>query len=455
MLVQPGRRWHGTPGGRQRRSGTPGTPSMAKALGQFTAAGLLAMLVLAAAGTTILRRDGAAEALREARVLTSVQEQAVRPHITDALVAGDRAALVDLDHAVRLMVLRGEVERVKVWAPDGRVLYADDARLIGERFTLGKDEARTLSSGVATSDVSDLSASENRLEPSGHRLLEVYARTQTPSGAPLLFETYLRYDSVIARGNRIWTDFAPALLATLLALQLLQLPLAWRLTRRLQDGQRERDILHDRVVQASDAERRRIAGDLHDGVVQTLAGVSFSLAAAAVDLRTAPAGSVGAAVQTISTAAELTRRSIGELRSLLVEIYPPNLREIGLSGALAGLLTSVPDKGVIATLSVPAGLELAPEVEELLYRATQEAVRNVFTHAQADHLDIAVHTEQGRAVLDVRDDGRGFAVLPQSDQTSHFGLRLLDEMTSRLDGWLQIDSVPGLGTTLHLEVPAR
>ena len=455
MLVQPGRRWRGTPRPRQRRSLPPAAPSMPRALAQFTAAGLLAMLVLAAVGTTILRRDGATEALREARVLTSVQEEAVRPHITDALVAGDRAALADLDHAVRLMVLSGEVERVKVWAPDGRVLYADDARLIGQRFTLGPDETQTLTSGVATSDVSDLSAPENRLEPSGHRLLEVYVRTQTPSGAPLLFETYLRYDSVIARGNRIWTDFAPALLATLLALQLLQLPLAWRLTRRLQDGQRERDILHERVLQASDAERRRIAGDLHDGVVQTLAGVSFSLAAAAVQVRTSTAGSEGAAERTISTAAELTRRSIGELRSLLVEIYPPNLRDIGLSGALADLMTSLPDKGVSPTLTVAPDLELAPEVEELLYRATQEAVRNVLTHAHAEHLDIVVHAERGHAVLDVRDDGLGFVAHPQSARTSHFGLRLLDEMATRLDGWLEIDSVPGMGTTLHLEVPAR
>ena len=391
---------------------------MPRALAQFTAAGLLAMLVLAAVGATILRRDGAAEALREARVLTSVQEQAVRPHITDALVAGDRAALADLDRAVRLMVLSGEVERVKVWAPDGRVLYADDARLIGQRFTLGEDEARTLRSGVATSDVSDLSAQENRLEPSGHRLLEVYARTLTPRGSPLLFETYLRYDSVIARGNRIWTDFAPALLATLLALQLLQ-----------------------HQVQALGNRRGQLRAD--GGVLDVLV------------VRTSAAGSVDAAERTISAAAELTRRSIGELRSLLVEIYPPNLREIGLSGALADLMTSLPAKGVIPTLSVAPGLELASEVEELLYRATQEAVRNVLTHARAEHLDIVVHVEQGRAVLDVRDDGVGFVAHPQPGRTSHFGLRLLDELATRLDGWLHIDSVPGLGTTLHLEVPAR
>ena len=76
----------------------------------------------------------------------------------------------------------------------------------------------------------------------------------------------------------------PAFLLGLVLLELLQLPLAWRLVRRIQRGQRERDLLHRRVVEASDDERRRIARDLHDGVVQSLAGISFSLAAVTEEL---------------------------------------------------------------------------------------------------------------------------------------------------------------------------
>ena len=428
---------------------------MATALAQFTAAGLVAMLVLAGVGTLVLRRAGAREALHEARVVTQVQEQAIRPLITDALLDGDPAALADLDRVVRAIVLSDRVERVKVWTPDGRVVYADDLRLVGQRFHLGEDEMRTLRTGQAFSDVSDLSAPENRLEPSGHQLLEVYQRTQTPSGAPLLYEGYLRYDSVIASGNRIWTDFAPAMLVTLIALQLLQLPLAWRLTRRLQHGERERDALHRHALEAADAERRRITGDLHDGVVQTLAGVSFALAAAAVDVARPAVVPTGTVVRTITNASELIRRSIVELRSLLVDIYPPNLREVGLGGALADLLAPLPAKGVMTQLSVQAGLELCPEVEQLLYRAAQESVRNVLTHAGADNVGVEVRCERGMAVLDVRDDGCGFVVPARSTASSHFGLRLLAEMAGRLDGRLHIDSVPGRGTDLHLEVPAQ
>jgi signal transduction histidine kinase len=429
-------------------------PSLLRALSQFAAAGLVAMLVLAAVGTTVLHRDSNAEALREARVMTTVYEQAVRPYLTDGLVAGQPAALAEVDAAVRRLVLSHEVERVKVWTADGLVVYADDARLIGSRFTLGPEEQRTLRTGTITSDVSDLDEAENRLDP-GPRLLEVYVRSTTATGVPLLFESYLRYDGVVASAHRITADFAPAVLATLVALQLLQLPLAWRMVRRLQQGQRDREALHARAAEASEAERKRIAGDLHDGVVQTLAGVSYALAAAAVEVGSREPGAAEDASRTISSAATLTRRSIGELRSLLVDIYPPNLHEVGLTGALATLTASLPARGLVPHLDVPTGLRLAPAVEELLYRAAQEAVRNVVAHARATQLFLSVREERGRAALEVRDDGCGFMpVVPQAG-TPHFGLRLLDEMADRRGGSLRIESMPGLGTTLLLEVPAR
>src|SRR4051812_49909078 len=103
-----------------------------------------------------------------------------------------------------------------------------------------------------------------------------------------MLETCLRLSSVAASGRRIWLSFLPALVLALLLLELLQVPLAWSLLRRVQAGQLEREALLRRAVDASDAERRRIAADLHDGVVQTLASVSYGLAA--VDERLAAQG---------------------------------------------------------------------------------------------------------------------------------------------------------------------
>src|SRR5207248_1277076 len=94
----------------------------------------------------------------------------------------------------------------------------------------------------------------------------------------LLFEAYFRYDAVTAGGRRSWNDFAPIMLVALIGLEALQIPLAWSMARRVRAGQQRQEVLLRRAIHASDAERRRIASDLHDGVVQDLASVSYSLA---------------------------------------------------------------------------------------------------------------------------------------------------------------------------------
>lgn len=449
------RRWnassvHLRSGGR-RVSSPPPAPSLPRAVAQFAAAGLVALAVLAAAGTIVLQRIGAAEALHEAGNTALLEAQALQPDITDALLVGDPAALAAMDRHVHQRVLSERAQRVKIWSPDGRVLYAVNPAVIGQRFPLGADQRAALATGRPMSDLSELTAPENQFDGKTQgRLLEVYQLVHTPSGKPLLFEVYLRYDSVTASGRRIWTSFLPALLVALLALELLQLPLAWRLTRRLQQGQRERDELHRRATEASDAERRRIAADLHDGVVQTLAGVSYSLASAHEEITTRCSPEVA---RTIDGAADTTRRGIRELRSLLVDIYPPNLREAGLSAALTDLLAPLPARGLSPQLRLTGQLALPDDVEELLYRAAQESVRNVLAHAHAREVEIAVLVDGGLATLEVRDDGRGCAAPEDLDPRPRFGLRLLAEMAAGLNGRLHVDSVPGCGTTLRLEVP--
>jgi signal transduction histidine kinase len=95
---------------------------------------------------------------------------------------------------------------------------------------------------------------------------------------------------------------------------------------------------------------------------------------------------------------------------------------------------------------------LTPEIDELFYRSAQEAVRNVMKHAHASTVTIEIRVDHGRAALEVRDDGRGFRK-PNDPSRPRFGLRLLAEVAFRLDGRLEIDSVPGEGTTVHVEVP--
>ena len=212
-------------------------------------------------------------------------------------------------------------------------------------------------------EVSDLSKPENRFERDFGKLLEVYAGLVTPSGNHVRYEEYYRSSFIAARGDRIFHQFGYIGLAALILLALIQLPLAWQLAHRVQRAQRERMELLQRAVDASDRERRRIAGDLHDGVVQDLAGVSYSLAAAS---SIAPPDLAPA----LEEAARRHTAGNWELRSLLVEIYPPELHRQGLEHALRDLLTPCTKRGLETHLEMDGAGELSPEIEALFFRAT-------------------------------------------------------------------------------------
>src|SRR5215212_1876610 len=335
----------------RRRAGALDGSSTAAALTQFAVAGVVAVGLLAIVGIAVLRSNGTEEATKDAkRVTRIVSEGIVEPELSDALLRGDPRAIARVDRVVRRRVLKDPVVRVKIWDSAGRIVYSDEPRLIGSRYRLGADELDYLENGGVEAEVSDLSRPENRFDRFHKKLLEVYLPIRTPSGRPLLFESYQRFSSVAASGRRTWVAFLPALVGGLLVLWLVQLPLARRLARRIRAGQREREALLQRAIDASDVERRRIAGELHDGVVQSLAGVSYSLAAAAERN-----GNNGAAAsrETLERAAAATRESVRELRGLLVEIYPPSLQRSGLAAALGDAAAPLVRRGIEVEIEVP------------------------------------------------------------------------------------------------------
>jgi signal transduction histidine kinase len=211
-------------------------------------------------------------------------------------------------------------------------------------------------------------------------------------------------------------------------------------------------VLLRRALDASNDERRRIAGHLHDGVVQDLAGVSYSLAAAA---QTSPAARTDPALRsTLDEAAEVTRASMHRLRSLLVAIHPPNLRAAGLEAALRDLVATLERRGIETELDVDGPLELTAETEALIFRAAREATRNVSTHAEATHVHVRVEARDGYARLTIEDNGTGFdeEELERRRQKGHLGLSLLEELAAHEDAFMDIQSEPGRGTTFVLEV---
>ncbi|GAC1610019.1 MAG: hypothetical protein NVS3B26_14510 [Mycobacteriales bacterium] len=425
-------------------------------VGRAVATSLLAGLVVLGAVALLLslaqRRTATAEAIRDARTLTNLEAtDVVGPALSDdSLVAGTPAA-GELDRIVRQRVLGPRIVRVKIWDPSGQIVYSDDRSLIGARFALAADERAAVDSRRISAQVSNLNGAENRDERQFGKLLQVYQGVSTRTGRRLLFETYQPYTVISQSTRRMLMSTLPVLLAGLLLLYLVQAPLAYRMARRLKASQDEREGLLLAALAASDRERAAIAADLHDGVVQGLTGASFSLTAGAA--RTQGLDPAGA--QTMANAAADLRRWVRELRSLVVTITPPALHAQGLGVSLTDLAATLEARGIDVRVHVTGDERLSETVEALVFRAGQEAVRNIVRHADARNVAINVERQvPGLLTLTVTDDGRGF---DSSDRTARrrgsVGLDLLASLVAAQGGTMTVDGARQRGTTLHVRLP--
>jgi signal transduction histidine kinase len=449
-VTTPGRRGETRAPRADRRS----DGSLARPVAQFALTSLAALVVLTVVGVLLLREQTTAAATRQARDIALLAgEGIVEPELTAGVLEGDPEALERLGLTIEERVLGDRIVRVKLWTSDGTIIYSDEPRLVGAVYPLPEDKRGVLASGEPEAEVSDLSREENRFERDQGELLEVYVPLRTPDGQQVLFETYQRFDTVSASARRILLAAAPVAIGALALLWLIQLPLAVRLARRVRDGLRERERLLERAVGASDAERRRIAADLHDGVVQDMAGLAYGLDAAAA---TAPGDARSPLADALRDGAERARRAMRSLRSLLVDIHPPSLRSEGLRAALSDLLAPLEERGIASRLHVDDPTGLGPEDEELIFRAAREGVRNALAHARPSEVAISVMRQDAGVMLTVEDDGRGFDVAERERRRSegHMGLTLLEELSDVRGGALRVESAPGGGTRLSLELPA-
>jgi len=431
--------------------------SVPRAVATFLVAGLIVLSAIGVVLALALRQTATTDAIRDALTLTRLEaNNVVGPVLLDeALVPG--SAYDALNRVVRQRVLGEEIVRVKIWDASGRIVYSDDAALVGKRFPLGSDDLAVLKTGGASATVSDLANAENKDEKQYGRLLQVYLGVQTPTGQRLMFETYQPYQTIIDASRRTWLTSLPVLLGGLVLLYLVQAPLAYRMARRLKRSQDEREALLFGTLAASDRERATIAADLHDGVVQGLSGASYSLSAAAERARDDDPGTA----QVMDDTAKDLRRWMRELRSLVVTITPPALHIQGLAVSLADLAATLDVRGVGVSVDVTGTERLDETTETLVYRAAQEAVRNIVRHADASCVTLSVardSTISGHGeevlVLRVRDDGCGF----QSGDTTarsrgSVGLELLSSIVSSHGGTLTVVAAPGQGTELVLQVP--
>ncbi|MEY2517237.1 MAG: two-component system, NarL family, sensor kinase [bacterium] len=438
------------------RAGAGAAPRIDSAVARFMLGSVAAIAVIVVGGFFALRSAAIAEAEGETRDRVVAEGRLVEAAaLRDGVIRGDRTAIARLDDLVQAQIRGDSIVRVKLWSKDGRILYSDEPALIGKRYGLGDEELELFDSGGADAEISDLSKPENRFERAQGQLLEAHAVIRTPNGTQLLFEIYQPVSAVNARGRALLGALAPPLLAGLVVLVLIQLPLAWSMARRLQRGPREREALLANAVEASEQERRRIAADLHDGVVQDLAGVAFGLAPLAADAQ-ARGDEAGAAA--LGRATDTLRQGVRELRTLLVEIHPPNLASAGLRVALSDLLSPLQARDIETSLDVDEAEDGAAADDPLVYRVAREAVRNAQAHAQPSSVSVTVTRPAGGATrLVVSDDGRGFdaGARERRGAQGHLGLTLLEGIVTQAGGILDVRSAPGGGTTVQLDLPAR
>ena len=424
-------------------------PSWHRPVLQYVAAGLIAATLVAYATGGLSRRAAQEEAVLDAKATTDLLARSViQPALPRGLVGGNQGARDRFDRISQSRAMGGPVMRVKLWDVEGTVLYSDVPQLIGRDFELGGDELAVLEMGGTEAERSDLSKDENVFDRPLGDVVEVYTQVRSPEGDPLLFEVYFSAADVTSRADEVFGAFRPISVGGLLLFLGMSVPLVWLLARRLDTAATEREGLLLAAVEASDVERRRVARDLHDGVVQDLAGTAFTLAA---NSRSTSEPDLSHRLETL---AGRVRQSLRTLRSLLVEIYPPDLHTAGLAAALDDLVAPASAAGVRVELDVIDTHHIPEEVVSLLWRTAQEATRNALRHGRPRHLQVCVRQQgvpSGTVVLEVVDDGAGFDP-DQPVPTQHFGLRSLRDLVRVVGGRLHVHSVPGEGTRLTLEV---
>jgi PAS domain S-box-containing protein len=224
---------------------------------------------------------------------------------------------------------------------------------------------------------------------------------------------------------------------------------AW-LFDQVRSSREHLQALSRRLVEIQEGERRYIASELHDEVGQALTGLTLGLQI--VERRAEDPQAVRAEVSEMN---RMLENVLEDLHRLAMDLRPASLDHLGLAAALRQHIAMVNEKyGLVAQFEMLGSPERLPdELEIAFYRIVQEALNNVIRHARAKRVDVVLDRRANDLVLIIEDDGIGFdpqTTLEKSERLGLFGMRERAEM---LGGKLIIESAPGQGTTLLVEVP--
>lgn len=224
---------------------------------------------------------------------------------------------------------------------------------------------------------------------------------------------------------------------------------AW-LQMKLKEKEEARQLLLESLVSAQEDERSRLARELHDRSGQTLANLLVRLKMLEDKCNQEHLKTDLLDIQ------EIVSYSIDQLREISYRLRPPALEEFGLGTAMKSLLSKMIDQaGLGLEYSFDLTHELHPETAVVLYRIAQEGLTNILRHADAEKVNVYLGEQDERVTLQIGDDGVGFDPHKATEKLSnqHLGLISMTERAELIGGWLEIDSEPGSGTTITVNVP--
>lgn len=425
-----------------RRPPSPRRPvSPRRALIGFAAVAL----VVGAAVSTIT--TVVAERIARHDVVTDAEDTARRvQQSVVASLATDRTPdlVTHFERTLRPQVQAGVLARVKVWQRvEGdrlRVVYSDHAELIGQEKDLLPGRAALIGTDAAlVLPVPDDAAHRTEHDPGTERV-EVFTAFAVGERQYLL-ESYLDTDTT-ARTARTRAHLVPVLVGGMGVFTLATLPLALGLARALTRAERERELLLERADRESERERLWLGQQLHDGVIQDLAGASMALTAMSQGTPDP---------ERIESVAGLLRGNLHELRSMLEDLMPAAVSWAELGPAVTTLAQGLGLSGADVRVA-DAGADVDDATAALLHRITRELLVNVVRHADATAVRVALSSEAGSARLQVSDDGRGFAT-GDCPRAGHLGLRIVEHVVQGAGGTLAVRSAPGAGTTVTVTLP--
>ncbi|MBI3244295.1 MAG: PAS domain S-box protein [Chloroflexi bacterium] len=224
-----------------------------------------------------------------------------------------------------------------------------------------------------------------------------------------------------------------------------------RLFDELRESRERLQALSKQLLEAQEAERRRIARELHDELGQALTALKLSLQS----LERAPAAGLEPQIQ---ESIDIVEHALQQVRNLSVELRPSLLDDLGLVPALRWHLDRYTQRTGTAVhfMADPATGRPPPEIETVCFRVTQEALTNVARHAQAGQVWVDLRQSGDELRLTIRDDGTGFearAARARAARGGSFGLLGMEERVLLIGGKIEIDSVPGEGTEIKISFP--